>query len=74
MCFNEPDYITVYSLMNILTAHCPKGAQNIAIIFLSYFYLSFFGKGLLQANNEKSASLIKLLYINFRNFMLLNHG
>ena len=29
MCFNEPDYVTVHSVMNIITAKGAKMAQRI---------------------------------------------
>ena len=29
MCFNEPDYVTVHSVMNIITANGAKMAQRI---------------------------------------------
>ena len=29
MCFNEPDYVTVHSVMNIMTANGAKIAQKI---------------------------------------------
>ena len=29
MCFNEPDYVTVHSVMNIITTNGAKMAQRI---------------------------------------------
>ena len=51
-----------------------KGAQKVTIMFLSDFYLSFVGKEWLQAHNEKSLSLVKLLFIPFGYFIQLSLG
>ena len=74
MCFNECDYVTVHSVMNIMKANRVKMAHKMPQLFLSYHYLALFGKGLLQAHNDKCCSLGKLLCIYFCYFMLLNHG
>ena len=75
MCFNEPDYVTVHSVMNIMTTNGAKMAQkNATLLFLSYYCLPLIGKGLLQAQNEKCCKLVKLLCKYFCYFILLNHG
>ena len=71
MCFNEPDYVTVRFVMNIMTPNRAKMAHK---MFLSYYYLAFVRNGLLQAHNDKCCSLVKLLWIYFCYFILLNHG
>ena len=53
---------------------CQKGEQNAAIMFLSYFYLSFVERGLLQGHNDKCCSLVRLLCTHFCYFILLKHG
>ena len=60
----------IHTVMNIVTAN---GAQNVAIMFVSYYYLTLVGKGLLQAHSDKRCSLVKLLYIYICYFILLNH-
>ena len=66
ICFNEPDYVTVHSVMNTMTANGAKMAdKNDAIMFLTYYYLLLVGKGLLQAHNDKCYSLVELLCICF---------
>ena len=68
MCFNEFGYITVHSVINIMTA------KTGTIIFLSYYYLPLVLKALLEVHNDKFCSLVKLLWIYFCYFILLNHG
>ena len=55
MCFNEFGYITVHSVINIMTA------KTGTIIFLSYYYLPLVLKALLEVHNDKFCSLVKLL-------------
>ena len=71
ICFNEPDYVTLYSAMNIMTKN---GAKNVTIMVLTYYYLLPVGKGLLQAHHDRRCSLVKLLCIYFYYLSLLNHG
>ena len=46
MCFNEPDFVMVHTVMNLVTANGAKMTQIAAIMFLSYYYLALVGKGL----------------------------
>ena len=71
ICFNEPDYVTLYSVMNIMTKN---GAKYVTIMVLSYYYLVPVRKGLLQAHHDGRCSLVKLLCICFYYLSLLNHG
>ena len=74
VCFNGPHYITLHSVINMMTENGAKMTQNAAIIVLSYYYLSNVRKGLLQAHHDRCCSLVKLLSIYFRYFNLFNHG
>ena len=75
MCFNEPDYVKVHSLINIMTGNGAKIAKkNATIIILSYYYVALVRKGLLQAHNDTYCSLVKLLCIYLCYFLVLNHG
>ena len=75
MWFNEPDYVTVHSVMNIMTTNGAKMTRkNATLMFLSYYYLALVGKELLQAHNDKYCSLVKLLCISLCYFILLKHG
>ena len=74
MCFNEPDYVTVHSVINIRTANGAKMVQkNATIMFLSCYYQVLVEKELLQAHTDKCCSLVKSLCIHFCYFILLNH-
>ena len=74
MWFNEPDYVTVHSVINIMATNGAKMTRkNATLIFLSYYYLTLVGKELLQAHNDKYCSLVKLLCISLCYFILLNH-
>ena len=74
MCFNEPDYVTVHSVINIMTANGAKMVQkNATIMFLSCYNQVLVEKKLLQAHTDKCCSLVKLLCIHFCYFILLNH-
>ena len=46
MCFNEPDFVMVHTVMNLVTANGAKMTQIAAIMFLSYYDLARVGKGL----------------------------
>ena len=73
--FNEFDYFTVDTAINIMTQNeCQNDAKNVTIMFLKYHYLALNGKGSLEADNEKCWSLVKLLCIYFYHFILLNHN
>ena len=66
MCFNETDYVTVHSVINVAnndSKRCQTDAKNATIMFLKYSYLALVGKGLLQAHNDKCCSLVKSLCI-----------
>ena len=72
MCFNEPDYVTVHSVRK-MTANGAKIAQkNATIIFLNYCYVALVRKELLQSQNDKYGSLVKLLCIYLCYFIVLN--
>ena len=74
MCFNEFDYAMLQCHEHNDSKRCQNDAQNAAIMFLSYCYLTLVGEGLLQAHNDKGCSLVRLLCIYFCYFILLNHG
>ena len=40
MFFNEPDYVTVHSVMNIILANGAKIVQKNPTTFLSYYYVA----------------------------------
>ena len=75
MCFNDSDYVTVNSVINIMTANGAKMVQkNATIMFLNCYYQVLVEEELLQAQKEKCCNLVKLLCIHFCYFNLLNHG
>ena len=74
MCFNELDYAMVHCHEHNDSKRCQNDAQNAAIMFLSCYYLTLVGEGLLKAHNDKCSSLVRLLCICFCYFILLNHG
>ena len=55
ICFNESDYVTLHSVINIMKKRCQNGAYNAAIMVLSYYYLAPVRKGLLQAHHTDVA-------------------
>ena len=63
ICFNEPDYVMGHCHQHSDSKWCQNGAQNAGIMFLSYYYLAPVGKVLLQAQNGKCCSLVKLVCI-----------
>ena len=54
ICFNESDYVTLLSVMNMMT-------ENGAIMM--HYYLALVRKGLLQAHHYRCCNLAKLLCI-----------
>ena len=64
ICFSESDYVTIYSVMNIMTENIAKMTHKMPQV-LSYCYLAPLRKGLLQAHHDKCCSLVKLLCIYF---------
>ena len=75
ICFNEPDYITLHSVMNIVTEHDAKMTYKMPqIMVLSYCYMAHVRKGLLQEHIDRFCSLVKLLNIYYCYLNLLNHG
>ena len=75
ICFNEPDYITLHSIMNIMKENGGKmNPENVTIMVLSYYYLANVRKGLLQEHYDRFCTLVKLLSIYFCYSNLLNHG
>ena len=73
--FNEFNYVTLYSVMNIMTKNGAKIMHKMPQkMILSYYYLTFVRKGLLQAHHYRCCNLVKLLCIYFCYFNLLNHG
>ena len=74
ICFNESDYVTLHSVINIMKKRCQNRAYNAAIMVLSYCYLAPVRKGLLQAHHDRCCSAVKLLRIHLCYFSLLNYG
>ena len=70
MFFNEPDYVTVHSVLNIMTANGATitAQKNASIVF------NLVRKALLQTHNDTCCGLVKLLYLYFCYLILLNHG
>ena len=64
ICFSESDYVTIYSVMNVMTENSAKMTHKMPQV-LSYCYLAPLRKGLLQAHHDKCCSLVKLLCIYF---------
>ena len=64
ICFSESDYVTIHSVMNIMTENSAKMTHKMPQV-LSYCYLAPLRKGLLQAHHDKCCSLVKLLCIYF---------
>ena len=74
ICFNESDYVTLHSVINIMKKRCQNGAYNAAIMVLRYYYLAPVRKGLLQAHHDRCCSAVKLLRMYLCYFSLLNYG
>ena len=75
ICFNEPDYVTLHSIMNIMTENSAKNeAKHAAINGLKLLLSGTCQKRVITSTPCPCFSLVKLLCTYFCYLNLLNHG
>ena len=72
--FNEPDYVTLQSVINIMAENGAKVTKNGVTMVFSYSCVVPFRKRLLQTENCGCYCLVNLLCMDFFYLNLLKHG